>query len=71
MMGTLPGVVALEADAEKIRLYFHEGEKFRCEERPFSPWFVAAEELEGAQELSGTLPLRYRVPGTEDRKSVV
>ena len=70
MMGTLPGVVALEADAEKIRLYFHEGEKFRCEERPFSPWFVAAEEVEGAKELSGTLPLRYRVPGTEIPKNV-
>ena len=62
-MAGLPQVVALEADKEKMYLYFHEGDKFRCETRAFSPWFAAAEELEGATMLAGSLPLRYRVPG--------
>lgn len=62
-MSVLPHVVAVEADNENMFLYFHENEKFRCEKRPFSPWFVAAEELEGAEKLEGSLPLCYRVPG--------
>lgn len=62
-MDTLPGVVALEADAEKMRLYFHEGKSHRCEERPFAPWFITEEHFEGAEKLAGDLPLRFRVPG--------
>lgn len=70
-MSTLPGVVALEADAEKMYLFFHEGKSYRCEERPFTPWFVAAEQLEGAQVLAGNLPLRFKVPGTDIPKGAV
>ena len=69
-MSVLPGVVALEADQEKMYLYFHEGSSFKCVEKPFSPWFAAAEELEGAQLLAGSLPLRYRVPGTDIPKGI-
>ena len=64
-MTGLPKVVALEADREKMYLYFHEGEIFKCETRAFSPWFAAAEQLEGALPLAGDLPLRYRVPGDD------
>ncbi len=70
MSETLPHVVAFEADSEKMFLYFHEGEKFRCETRPFTPWFVAAEQLGEAIELKGSHPLRYRVSGTDVPKGI-
>ena len=63
-MEQLPKVVALEADETNMFLYFHQAGSFRCEKRPFRPWFVAAEQLEGAETLAGTLPLKFRVPGT-------
>ncbi len=64
-------VVAAEADESRLRLYFHEGTSFRCEERPFSPFFVAAEELEGAERLAGDLPLCWKVPGANAPAGVV
>ena len=67
-MAVLPKVVAVEADKEKMSLYFHENETNKCIQRPFSPWFIAAEALEGAQQLEGTLPLSYKIPGVKKNK---
>ena len=70
-MERLPKVVAAEADEHVLRLYFHEGTSFRFEERPFSPFFVAAEELPGAERLAGSLPLCWKVPGPAAPAGVV
>jgi hypothetical protein len=69
-MAVLPKVVAVEADKEKMSLYLHENETFRCIQHPFSPWFIAAEALEGALPLAGSLPLRYKIPGEDIPKEI-
>ena len=69
-MSVCPGVVALEADKEKMYLYFHDGETFKCITRPFSPWFVASEKLEQAHTLKGSQILRYRIPGDTIPKEI-
>ena len=69
-MAVLPKVVAVEADKEKMSLYFHDNETNKCIQRPFSPWFIAAEALEGAQQLEGNLPLCYKIPGEDIPKEI-
>jgi hypothetical protein len=69
-MAVLPKVVAVEADKEKMSLYLHENETSKCIQRPFSPWFVASEALDGALPLAGGLPLRYKIPGEDIPKEI-